>query len=414
LVEEPREAARLGATVAHAVHFAHQHGILHRDLKPANVLLDRDGQPHVTDFGLVRRIGEDSGLTQSGAIVGTPAYMPPEQASGRKGAVTTASDVYSLGAVLYELLTGRPPFGAATVADALLLVLEQEPKPPRSLNDRIPRDLEASCLKAMAKEPSRRYATAGELAADLRRWLSGKPIVARPVGRLERSWRWARRHPSAAGLVVAVCVGALALVAAGVGFAYNARLQRANRDEAVARQQADSSRKVAERALELADRYLYILRVNQAGAAWRDDQVKRVAELLDACPAALRGWEWHYLDQLRRTSLLDFRGDRSSVHGVVYSPVGRRLASASPDGVRVWDAATGQEALTLRGHTRTVNCVAYSPDGRRLASGGDDETVRVWDAATGQEALTLRGHTKSVLCVAYSPDGRHLASVSDD
>jgi serine/threonine-protein kinase len=180
--DDPRAAARLVAEAAEAVAHAHARGILHRDLKPANILVDAQGHPHVTDFGLAKKVEADVELTQSGAILGTPAYMSPEQASGRRGAVTTASDVYGLGAVLYALLTGKAPFGGDSAVETIDAVRDRPPEPPRQLNAAIPRDLETICLKCLEKDPRRRYPTAHALADDLRAWLDSRPIAARRVG----------------------------------------------------------------------------------------------------------------------------------------------------------------------------------------------------------------------------------------
>jgi outer membrane protein assembly factor BamB len=212
----PDRAIRYVQAVAEAVHYAHQHGTLHRDLKPANVLLDPFDQPRVTDFGLAKRVGADPGLTASGAILGTPSYMSPEQASGKRGQVGPASDVYGLGAVLYELVTGRPPFRAATVLDTLLQVMEAEPAPPRLLNPQIGRDLETIILKCLAKDPARRYASAQELADDLRALREGRPIRARRPGLAERAVRWAGKHRRSAVLVAVAALGSAALVVGSI------------------------------------------------------------------------------------------------------------------------------------------------------------------------------------------------------
>jgi serine/threonine protein kinase/tetratricopeptide (TPR) repeat protein len=213
--DHPRAAARLVATVARAVHHAHQHGILHRDLKPSNILLDSADQPFVTDFGLAKQVEADSGLTRSGELVGTPSYMAPEQALGQRGAITTATDVYGLGAILYALLTGHAPFQGRTVLETLMQVREHEPVTPRSANSRLERDLEIICLKCLEKQPESRYRSAQEVAEDLERYLAGDPIRARLAGRLERFSRWCRREPRLAllaGLLVVSLLAGLGLV----------------------------------------------------------------------------------------------------------------------------------------------------------------------------------------------------------
>ena len=216
---------------------------MHRDLKPANILLDPDGRPRVTDFGLAKRLETDSGLTASGEIMGTPSYMSPEQAAGRNDLVGPPVDVYALGAVLYCLLAGRPPFQAASTVETLMQVIERDPVPVRQLNPGVPRDLETICLKCLQKDPARRYATAADLAEDLSNWLEGRQIMARPVGIAGRLARWALRNPLAAGLLAGVALLLILFVAGAAAAAWN--LRRLAASEHAAHESADAQRDLA-------------------------------------------------------------------------------------------------------------------------------------------------------------------------
>jgi WD40 repeat protein len=457
----PGEAAQLVEALAHAMHAAHQAGVIHRDLKPANILLAFSGRsasgagdaphavrplseavPRITDFGLAKRLDVAApGWTRSSAILGTPSYMAPEQAAGRTKEMGPATDVYALGAILYECLTGRPPFKAATPLDTMFQVIGDEPVPPALLQPGVPRDLETLCLKCLEKEPARRYPTAQDLAEDLRRFGAGEPVRARPVSGLERGLRWARRHPAATGLVAASAVALLALVGLAVAGYYTTwlndarfQLESALRSADEQRQHAESAKAEAEKAegeakaarageeaqRERADGLLYLMRIERAHSAWRENDVGRADDILEACtPQQRSNWEWRYLHRLCHFELLTFKGHSGGVCCVAWSPDGTRLASSSEDRtVKVWDAETGQHALTLRGHTDEVWGVTWSPDGMRLASTsgpfhGHGE-VKVWDARTAQEALSLQGHWGRVYGVAWSPDGTRLASSSED
>jgi WD40 repeat protein len=415
----PREAAEVVRTLARAVQHAHEQGVVHRDLKPANVLVGQGGVLKIGDFGLAKKV-DQTGQTVSGTIIGTPEYMAPEQAAGRVHDVGPWSDVYALGVILYELLTGRPPFRADSLAGTLQQVIGAEPVSPRTFAPRLPRDLETICLKCLEKEPRQRYPGAAGLADDLELFLAHRPIAARPVGFLARAWRWTRRNPVVAALasgVAALVVVALAvsLVAA---FQYRARAEEETQARVAQERQLYANRiAVAERELTL------------------NQDVGLASTLLEKCPEHLRGWEWDYLMRLRDGPRPPLAGHDGGLWDAVFSPDGRRIATASIDGTaKVWDAATGRCLLTFTGHALPklplapapprvpVTCIAWSPDGRSIATGSlfpnpldlrrSVGVVKVWDPDTGKVSVTFDKQVGHVDCLTFSPDGRHVASGS--
>ncbi|HEV3446027.1 MAG TPA: protein kinase, partial [Gemmataceae bacterium] len=406
----PREAAGLLAKVAEAVAYAHTHGIVHRDLKPGNILLDKDGQPKVSDFGLAKQLRADSHLTITGMVLGTPTFMSPEQATGNPDAVGAVADIYSLGAVLYCLLTARPPFQAASTMETLRQVLEQEPVSPRQLNPAVDRDLETICLKCLQKDPGKRYAGALALADDLRRFLAGAAIQARPVGAIERLWRWCLREPLVAGLVATI---ALVLVL-GTGISTYFALQ------------ARQGETQALEAKELADHRFYGAEINLAHQAWERGAILQMLERLnrfgpDSPHAALRGFEWYYLNRLSRLEQRTLQGFSDAVKSVAFSPDGATIAAAGKTekglgAIILWSAATGKVLRTLTVRAEPVDeepiCeVVFSPDRQKLVA-ACGKRLRCWNVNNGQELPDLQVLAATVGRVTFSADGTWLAAVS--
>jgi hypothetical protein len=379
-----KEAARLLETLAEAVHYAHSQGVVHRDLKPSNVLIDAAGRPHITDFGLARHPDRAPDWTASGSVLGTPSYMSPEQAAGGAETVGPVSDVYSLGAILYEALVGRPPFRAPTPLETLKQVLESEPTSLRTLNPQVPVDLQTICLKCLEKEPARRYASADELRADLARFLRDEPVHARPLNVLQKSARWARRRPTVAGLTAAVAI----LLVAGlvITVAAYARITAANRV-------ANEKRRLAEEAGALSQRRLALSGVANGirildGGDWFG-ALPWLVEALKVDPPDAHRERMHrlrlgtILEQCPR--LLQVLPHEGEVHHVEFSPDGRFLLTSCYDrAARIWEVGSGRLAVPPLRHEGQVNFAFFSADGSRIVTASDDGTARVWETRTGQ------------------------------
>ncbi len=467
----PTAAARLVITIAGAVHHAHQRGILHRDLKPSNILLDEQGQPHVSDFGLAKRLEGDGGLTVSGLVVGTPAYMAPEQASGKKRLVTTLSDVYGLGAILYTLLTSNPPFRGDSVFETLDQVRKLAPTAPSRINRKVHRDIDVICLKCLEKDPARRYASAQALADDLGSFLAGKPIHARPASALETSWLWCRRNPWLTGAAAATTAALSAVFVFALLYAQQ-QSTIAVREQQIAGEQRKATAAIKglatnlKSSLDESHRNLAGLYFERGQSACEKGDIGSGLVLLAqsyhwAVEAGDKGWRhtalaslsaWQRLEptpraifSARRVSAVAVSPDGKTVliaggehaaqlweistgrpvgsplthqqlvHRVAFSPDGKTLLTASFDSTaRLWDASTGQPLGPPLKHAKVVADAVFSPDGKSVLTGSEDSTVRLWRVPGGQPLITPILHQKLVHAVAFSPDGKTLLTGSAD
>lgn len=434
--------------ISRAVEFAHRHGVIHRDLKPQNILIhrlntptslelanssDRDALvrteavhgeiwPKVTDFGLAKRL-DAAGPTQTGEILGTPSYMAPEQVRGDRCSEGPAVDVYGLGAILYHMLTGRPPFQGVTAVETMMQVLQTDPVPPRQLQPNLPIDVETICLKCLEKDPRQRYTSAADLADDLYRWRTGQPILAKRLGAYARARRWCHRNP-----IVSTILGAFVLIFVTVIWSL-VKTENARQKEIRSRQEEQAQR-------ELAELRLHYSRIALAENEWEANNVSRAESLLDHLQPLSnqpgrrdhRDWEWYYLKRLCHADLMTRVLHQWPIYSVCFSPDGRFLVSAAgspgfqydarstPGEVRVWDSEGYRLIAELPGHSGRVCAAMVSPDGSQLASIGLDNKVRVWSTTTWREQFAL---TTSVfgefsgVGLSYSPDGKQLAVVND-
>jgi WD40 repeat protein len=430
----PARAAALVEPLARAVDAAHRKGVVHRDLKPANVLLagepgpvragsatpaGADGTglaglvPKITDFGLAKFVGE-AGQTGTGAVMGTPSYMAPEQAEGKSKEIGPAADVYALGAVLYECLTGRPPFRAATAFETIVQVLNEEPVPPRQLNAGVAKDLETVCLKCLRKEPDKRYVSAADLADDVARWLAGEPIHARPVGPGERVGRWCRRNPVVTGLLATVVLSLLIGLAGVLHFAIRANEARTAAEDA-ATKEAQARHREQQRAAELR---LGLVRQHIASGT----------RLLETGERGQGLWEYAHAWQLapRRAEedshrlrlgltlqtgpqLVGVCFHRRPVLDAVFAPDGRTILTRTDESrAYLWGPFQGRLVAPPLDHAREVLAVAFSPSGAQVATGSADGTVRFWDAGSGRLRRVLP-QSGPVLSLAYRSAGDLLA-----
>ena len=431
-----RRVLQLVGDVCRAVQHAHQNGVIHRDLKPSNILVTADGQPHVLDFGLAKTFleGEDRpAMTMDGDLAGTPAYMSPEQAAGWTDRIDTRSDVYSLGVILYRLLTGRPPHDlSGSRLEVLQRIVQEDARRPRGASEDIDAELEALLLKALSRDPAGRYASAGELARDIDNYLAGEPLIARKPTTLyilrKRLWKHRARVAAAAlALVVLLGLAGYSYVRIRVERNY-AEVQRAKAVDAAAEtaQQREALREMVRKTQErlirrsVANGWQLHDEGDLTGALlWHVEALRLAREVWPDAPARAGAEVNHRIrirqvrDEIHEPRAI-FLHDGSVLHAA-FSPDGKRVATASWDRTaRIWDARTGRPVTPPLRHREKVLNVAFSPDGSRVVTAGMDNHARIWDAATGKPTTPMLRTRRGVFHVAFGPQGKRVASASED
>ncbi|MBT7254981.1 MAG: protein kinase, partial [Planctomycetaceae bacterium] len=423
----PRKAVILCVKIAEALDHAHQQGVVHRDLKPSNIMLDPQNEPLVMDFGLAKRDAGEITMTWDGKLLGTPAYMPPEQARGEGHTVDGRADMYSLGVILFELLTGALPF-RGTARMLLNQVLHDDPPAPRTLQGSIPKDLETITLKCLEKDPNKRYDSCQHLANDLTAWLQHQPIAARPIGIAGKLLRWRKRNPVVANLSAGLIILLVLCTTLSVTFAIQAAQETAIAQKAMisattaqnraiaAREKSDELRLLAETISTQERRRAYHGDILLAKRDWDAGNISNLTERLYrySQDTHLRGLEWNYLDRLAHLELFTLSGHADRVRGVDFNPNGNRVVSCGARDVILWDATNGHKLLEMQGHTRTVTAVCFNIDGSQIASSSEDGTIRLWNASTGKFISSLQGHGGSVNHLQFASDGQRLISGSND
>ncbi|MHC4067723.1 MAG: protein kinase domain-containing protein, partial [Planctomycetota bacterium] len=400
------DTLRLFQIICDAVNYAHQRGVIHRDLKPSNIRIDANGQPHILDFGLAKAAGADltNGVpvTVAGEFMGTPAYASPEQTKGDPNLIDIRTDVYSLGVVLYEMLTGKYPYSVVgQMAEVFKNIAEAEPKKPSTIRCQINDEVETIILRALAKKKDHRYQSAENLARDVEHYLNGEPIDAKR----DSGWYVLKKTLSKYKVAALAATGFVLLLigSAGVSTTLWLRADEQRRLAEVARAAEAEQRAEAVRQRDAAELQTYIANLTAADAALRLNDGAEMHRRLDAAPERYRNWEWRHLRARSDLSLATLRGHSSWVWSASFSPDGTRIVTGSYDKTaKVWDAATDSELATLCGHSGPVTSASFSPDGTRIVTRSRDDTAKVWDAATGSELATLPGDRNGFTSASFS------------